>query len=164
MIKLVVDYVGKAIDSDACVVRYKDAAGARYLILVIGAFESSSLHRKLNGLYPNHVLSYDYFWQLMRISNVRIERVFIHTFLDNTFYAQVIGQRVALFGQEEVKIDCRPSDATLVALHFSVPIYASKQVMDAFAVPIAQYEADAAERASFDPYHDFWQNFIDLDE
>ncbi len=163
MIKLVVDFVGKAVDSEACAVRYRDQDGDRYLLMSIGAFESSMMHRKLNGLHPKALLTFDYFRQMMQLADLTIERVFIHTFLNDTYYAQVIGTRHKLFADEEVKIDCRPSDATLMALHFSVPIYASKQVMNAHAISIAQYEAEVAERASFDPYHDFWQNFIDLD-
>jgi bifunctional DNase/RNase len=163
VIKLVVDMVGKVIDRNECVVRYREQDGDRYLQMSIGSFESSLMHRKLYGLHPNLLLTYDYFVQLMRLSDVNIQRVFIHTFLNNTYYAQVIGSRYKLFANEEVKIDCRPSDATLVALHFGVPIYTSERVMDDHAISAAQYEADAAERASFDPYHDFWQNFIDLD-
>lgn len=173
MIKLILDSLRKSTNPDLNILIFKEENGERYLPIWIGLCEAQMLLEKLENRTPEQVATYDYFTQFLRQSDLKVEKIFIHALVDKVYYAQVIAVRRKFLSKEVVEFDCRPSDATLLALYCKAPIYASVELMNQASIlrdenpsPNAS-ETNSIDRTlpeTLDPYEDFWQNFFRLDD
>ena len=162
--------------SDRKIVMLKEEKGERQLPIWTGNCEMEMLLSKLDNEKFEFPRTYDFFWQFLQQSNLRVEKVYIHALINDIYHAQVFAVRHRLFWRQKIKIDCRPTDALLTALYFTKPIFVVDELMDKYSVtspkdtvPSPMY--DSAEAAlqqlsseTFDPYADFWENFVDADE
>ncbi len=97
------------------------------LPIAIGPFEAMAIHIALEGATVNRPLTHD----LMRILIERLEgdvdRVVIDDLWNQTYYAKIY----LIQDDEEIEIDCRPSDAIALALRTESRIFVLDSILDA---------------------------------
>ena len=137
----------------------QEAGSQRFFSFWAGACEGNQLIMKICGPSPTELMPYDYFKQLLELADLRVKHVAITAEIDNIFIARVIAERHKLFVKPEdiVEIDCRPSDAVLLATYIGCPIFVADDLLAKYGKPESEIVRP------FDPYRDFWQNFIDLE-
>jgi len=137
----------------------REVGSQRFFSFAAGQCEGNQLIMKICGPYPTEIMPYDYFKQLLELADLKVKYVAITAEMGNAFIAKVVAERRRLFAvsEEIVEIDCRPSDAVLLATYIACPIFVADDLLAKYGKPEAELVRP------FDPYHDFWQNFIDLD-
>jgi bifunctional DNase/RNase len=69
-------------------------------------------------------MTYDVIRTLIYSTNITLTEVLISDFKEGTFFSRLI------FGDEDIEIDCRPSDAIAVALRCNAPVYINSYILD----------------------------------
>ncbi len=128
-----------------------DKPEGKILPIVIGPFEAQAIMFGLEkNLKPRRPLTHDLMRGILRSTGYDLEKVVIHKFQNNIFYARLYLRK----GEELITIDARPSDAVALAVRFDAPIYTVPQVMKqtgadaekARDLGVEPGEADARER------------------
>jgi len=98
-----------------------------YLIPVyLGGFEAESIYCIINSIKSPRPTTFDFISGIVSIiDEVNIDRVVIDRFEDGVYKASVY----AINNKEEIKIDCRPSDAVSLALKLETPVYVEDDVL-----------------------------------
>src|SRR5512143_2437083 len=125
LVEMVVESVRVHMLSNRHVVILKDAEGARYLPIWIGAWEASAIAMRLQGLTAERPLTHDLFAATLEQLTVRIDRVVISELADETYHARLHLERDGV----EVEVDARPSDALALAVRAEVQIFADEAVL-----------------------------------
>ena len=107
------------------VVMLREEGKDRYLPIWVGPAEGDALAMKLEGVSLSRPLTHDFACAAIDALGGRLERVVIDRLEDTTFYAKAIVR--AKDGQKE--IDCRPSDAMVMAIRAGAPILADEEVL-----------------------------------
>ena len=106
--------------------------GDRYLPIWIGPAEGEVIAVKLNEISLSRPLTHDLACAVITALGGSLESVVIHRLENDSFHAKVvIGTKE---GQKE--IDCRPSDATAMAVRAGAPILADEEVLDRAGVAL----------------------------
>lgn len=131
----------------------------------IGPCEAQTILAKLENQQHEEIPTFAYCKQFLRHGDLKVEYVHIHSLVNNIYFAEITTSRRKFLTKEIVKIDCRPADATALSLYFDVPIYASTELMEKHSIRKGEPWVSTSEGIAeqFDPYNDFWQNFIDLE-
>jgi uncharacterized protein len=144
LVEMVVESVRVHMLSNRHVVILKDAEGARYLPIWIGAWEASAIAMRLQGLTAERPLTHDLFSTTLEELGVRIDRVVISELAEETYHARLYLERDGL----EIEVDARPSDALALAVRSEVPIFAAASVLEQAALgadPDAEETGDEDE-------------------
>jgi bifunctional DNase/RNase len=117
--------------------------GNRRIPIIIGAVEAQAIAINLEGLKPPRPLTHDLFTTVLSTFDIQITEVFIHSFEEGIFYAEM-----KLSGEKgNFSIDSRTSDAIALALRCSCPIYTTEEVMGQTGI-IIDFEEPEDELAS----------------
>ena len=113
--------------NDQQVVFLREVEGERSFPIVIGIFEATSIDRRVQGHLPPRPLTHDLLRSVIEALGAEAQDVVITQLVDHTYYAMI---RIRKDGQLE-EIDCRPSDAIALAVHYDphLPIYVSEEVL-----------------------------------
>ncbi len=166
MIRLIVESVKQPPDPKIRVVILKEERGERYFLIWTGWGEGTSIDLKLRPQTTTQPLTYEYFEQFLRQGNLGVEYALIHTMTNNIYYARIVAaKRGFLSGGSPIEIDCRPTDAILMALYFAAPIYIANDLLDREGITKEALEKlmKPPPEKPFDAYADFWENFV-IDE
>ncbi|OHE72370.1 MAG: hypothetical protein A2007_00275 [Verrucomicrobia bacterium GWC2_42_7] len=98
-----------------------------YVDLSIGS--AISLH--LNNAEKERPLTHDLINHILTGFNISVEKVIINDVSNNIFFASLILKMSNELGVKLLEIDCRPSDAILIALQSNRPIFVHRKVLDA---------------------------------
>jgi hypothetical protein len=101
--------------------------------IIIGQAEAQSIAIFMEKLLPVRPLSHDFFKNILISLNATVTEVYIHKILKNTFYASLF---IKDFNNQIHEIDARPSDAILMALRFSKPIFINKEIFETSAFDV----------------------------
>jgi bifunctional DNase/RNase len=136
-----VEVVGVRIEmpSNQPIVLLKEADGARYLPIWVGAVEASAIAFAQRGLVPSRPLTHDLFTSVLHILGAQVKKVEITDLIDGTFYAEL-----HLDGGKT--ISARPSDAIALALRASAPIFVSETLFDKAGIEIPDQSEDEVEK------------------
>lgn len=130
------------------IVLLKEAGGARFLPIWIGAGEATAIAFALEGVEPQRPLTHD----LLRITTetlgATVARVVITQLRDGIYYADLVLRRGEA---EEVTVSSRPSDAIALAARTESPIFVDPSVLDEAGVEIR----DEDEEAEVERFRDF---------
>lgn len=113
--------------NDQQAIYLKEVGGKREFPILIGEFEANIINRRLLEDPPHRPLTHD----LLKNSFLSLEaqptEVVITEIRDHTYFALLKLKR----GDDEIHLDCRPSDAIALAIHYDppLPIYVSEQVL-----------------------------------
>jgi len=102
----------------------KEISGNRSIPIVIGGFEAQAIALAIEKAQPPRPMTHDIIKTLIYSTNISLTEVLISDFKDGTFFSRLI------FGDEDIEIDCRPSDAIAVALRCNAPIYINSYILD----------------------------------
>ena len=113
--------------NDQQVVFLREIDGERSFPILIGIFEATSIDRRVQGHTPPRPLTHDLLRNVIETLGAEVQDVVVTQLIDHTYYAVV---RIRQEG-ELVEIDCRPSDAIALAVHYDpfLPIYVSDDVL-----------------------------------
>jgi uncharacterized protein len=130
--------------------------GNRRIPIIIGAVEAQAIAINLEGLKPPRPLTHDLFTTVLSTFNIQITEVFIHSFEEGIFYAEMkLSSEKGNFS-----IDSRTSDAIALALRCGCPICTTEEVMGQTGIIIdfedteedAASEDDMADRSIYDEF------------
>lgn len=101
--------------------------GDRQFPILIGEFEAQIINRRLLEEPPFRPLTHDLLRLVIEGLDGQPKEVVITEMKDHTYYAILRIER----GDQVLEIDCRPSDAVALSVHFSpaLPIFVSDEVL-----------------------------------
>lgn len=106
----------------------KEVEGNRRLPIIIGAFEAQAIALEMEGVIPPRPMTHDLLKSVIDNFGESVEEIYISELREGTFYAKL------LFGNSQIEVDARPSDAIALAVRCNAPIYVSSDVMDDTAI------------------------------
>jgi len=113
-----------AVPPNSFVLIMKEIAGNRSIPIIIGAFEAHAIALAIEKAQSNRPMTHDIIRTLIYSTNITLTEVFISDFKEGTFFSRLI------FDEEDIEIDCRPSDAIAVALRCNAPVYINSYILD----------------------------------
>ena len=104
------------------VVILKDAAGRKFLPILIGPFEATAIALALEGTSVPRPLSHDLMASIIgaTVASVRIDEI-----RNNAFYAKIVIEKDG----KQTEIDARPSDSLALALRTKAPIFVEDRII-----------------------------------
>ena len=106
----------------------REVGGTRTFPILIGQFEAQSINRQLLEEEPFRPMTHQLLKNVVAALGGTIEEVMITEMKEHTYFA-VLKVRI---GESVHDVDCRPSDAIAMAVHYSptLPIYVAEQVLE----------------------------------
>lgn len=108
-------------------IELREVDGERRLPIVIGLFEAAAIERRLKNITVPRPQTHDLLAGVIEQMGGKLIRIRIHDLHDDTFFAQLVIRR----GDEEIRIDSRPSDAIALGIANDIPIFVEEHVLDA---------------------------------
>ena len=105
----------------------REVGGTRMFPILIGQFEAQAINRQLLEEEPFRPMTHALLKNVITALGGVVEEVMITEMKEHTYFA-VLKVRI---GDSVHGIDCRPSDAIAMAVHYSpaLPIYVAEQVL-----------------------------------
>lgn len=125
----------------------KEKSGPRRLPIIIGAFEAQSIAFEMENIDPPRPMTHDLIKNILVTFGYNLSSVVIDNLNDGTFHAKLN------FDEEDIQIDCRPSDAIAVALRMDAPIFVSDDILE---------EAGVSPQIEENEYQDEPEEFSDF--
>lgn len=110
---------------DAQAVLLKEKLGNRAIPIVIGIVEALALDREIKSKKSIRPMTHDLLIAFLNVLQCRITKVVINDLKEGTFFAELY---IEQNGRSYI-LDCRPSDALVLASHFKCSIYVSENVL-----------------------------------
>jgi len=101
--------------------------GDRKVPILIGPFEAQAITLPLDGAQPDRPMTHDLIRTIIDRLGWSLARVIIDDLWSATYYAKLHLHQ----GNNEIEIDCRPSDAIALAVRFDAPILVAEGILDA---------------------------------
>ncbi|ACI19228.1 bifunctional nuclease family protein [Dictyoglomus thermophilum] len=111
--------------------------GKRFLPIWIGPFEANAIAIALEKIDIGRPLTHDLMKNIIEALDAKVEKVFIHSLKENTFYATIYLN----VEDKTLEIDSRPSDAMALALRTNSPIYVDSKLIEEAGF-IEEYSAE----------------------
>lgn len=114
--------------NDQQAIYLKEVDGGRTFPILIGEFEATIINRRLLEDPPHRPLTHDLLRMIIQSMGGEPMEVVITEIRDHTYYAVLkISQK-----DQVLEIDCRPSDAVALAVHYNppLPIYVAEDVLN----------------------------------
>ena len=108
-------------------IELREVDGERRLPIVIGLFEAAAIERRLKNITVPRPQTHDLLAGVIEQMGGKLTRIRIHDLRDDTFFAQLVIRR----GDEDIRIDSRPSDAIALGIANDIPIFVEEHVLDA---------------------------------
>ncbi|MCO6451029.1 MAG: bifunctional nuclease family protein [Caldilineales bacterium] len=132
MIEVTIDSVRISLMTQHRVVVLREKNSQRYLPIWIGAPEADAITLRLQGVQVERPLTHDLLARSLETLGAEVQFVVVSDLRSDVYYAQIVLE----YGEREVRIDSRPSDAIALAVRADVAIYVSEKVMtDAGRMP-----------------------------
>ena len=146
-----VELVGVRIElpTNQPIVLLREANGARYLPIWIGAGEATAIAFALEGVEPQRPLTHDLLRSVVGTLGASVDRVVVTELRDGIYYAALVFRRSA--DGEEVVVSSRPSDAIALAARTGSPLFVAPTVLEEAGVEIQ----DEDEEAEVERFRDF---------
>jgi len=127
----------------------------------IGGCEAWALGMTLEKVKLERPLTHDLMISIIRAFQAKPTRVTIHSLKEGVFHAKLFITKLGLPQDEDheptnIEIDCRASDAIILAAKLSLPIYISSEVILEAAIPV---EAQKKFSSDDQKFHEFLQSF-----
>ena len=107
------------------VIVLKEKEGDRFLPIVIGIMEVTSIKMEISGVTTPRPMTHDLLVSTIAKLGAKLDRIVITKLEQNTFFAKLVLQIDSRF--EEV--DARPSDSIALALRAKARIFVEEQVL-----------------------------------
>jgi len=100
--------------------------GRRCLPILIGLYEATAIEMRLYRQEALRPQTHDLLVSCVESLGAEVVRVEIYKLQDETFFAWLV---LSGGGEEDVKVDARPSDCCAIAAIKNVPIFVEEQVL-----------------------------------
>jgi len=128
------------------IVILKDVASEKEAVPIwIGLSEASAIATELEKIALERPMTHDLLKNIIGEVGVRVDRVEVHDFKDDIFYATIY--LVGVDGKE-IEVDSRPSDALALALRTGARICVARKVIDSARLMDKRPDIAAAEAAA----------------
>lgn len=121
---------------------FAEEDGIRRLPVVIGTPEAQSIAIVMEGIVPPRPLSHDLMYNIFKVTDIKLQEVFIHKFEDGAFYAELLLKQ----NEKEYRIDSRTSDAVALAIRAGSDIYTTEEIMQKMSVVFDEREVTLDEQ------------------
>jgi bifunctional DNase/RNase len=142
MIELSLVGVRMELPSNTPIVLLKETQGDRYLPIWIGVPEATAIAFALQGVQPPRPMTHDLLRDIMRETDIQVERILINDLVDSTFFAVI---RMALNGRT-AEVSSRPSDAIALAVRIDAPIFAAEEVLEQAGIELRDEEETEVQK------------------
>ena len=142
MIELEVIGVRVEMPSNQPIVLLKDKAGEKYLPIWIGTAEATAIALAQQNVTPPRPLTHDLLVDVVSFLGGKISSVAINSLTDGVFKATI------QFTDDS--LECRPSDAIVIALKMGLKIYCHESVLEQ-----AQIEVPLDQEQEVDQFRQF---------
>jgi bifunctional DNase/RNase len=142
MIELSLVGVRVELPSNQPIVLLKETQGDRYLPIWIGAVEATAIAFALQGIQTPRPMTHDLMRDILRETDIEVERILISELVDQTFFALI---RMSLNGKS-AEVSSRPSDAIALAVRINAPIYAAEEVLEQAGIELKDEEETEVEK------------------
>ncbi len=149
MIEMNVDGIAFDAATMSPIVMLIDTEGRRALPIWISQEQAKAIKLAIEQQSSPRPLTHDLMVNILEQWELELYRVVIHSLQDNTYYATLQTRR----GELTKDIDARPSDAIVLALRLSAPIWVVEEVVADASIP-ADRDADEEERRAFRQFLD----------
>ncbi|MDI6734518.1 MAG: bifunctional nuclease family protein [Patescibacteria group bacterium] len=105
------------------VIALKEKDGERYLLIPIGFFDAQAVIRTFRKIKTRLPLTHELMSNIIKKLNLSVKEVIITNVTEDDFFRADICI-------DSFKIDARPSDAIILALHFDAPIFIAETLME----------------------------------
>lgn len=102
----------------------KEEEGERIIAITIGAAEAQAIILELEKQTPKRPLTHDVIRELLNEVELELTEIVIYDYKDGTYFSNLV------FEDDDIEIDCRPSDAVAIALRCDAPIYVADFILD----------------------------------
>jgi len=144
MIEVVIDSVRVSLTNQQRIVILKQVSAERYLPIWIGPYEAEAITIALQEVEIARPQTHDLIKNLIHGLNARLSRIEITAIREDVYFANLVLEA----GGEELRIDCRPSDAVALAVRCHVPILVAKDVLDTASIMPEQEEPTSKDSAA----------------
>jgi uncharacterized protein len=142
MVELSLVGVRVELPSNQPIVLLKETQGERYLPIWIGAVEATAIAFALQGIQTPRPMTHDLMRDILRETDIEVERILISELVDQTFFALI---RMSLDGKS-AEVSSRPSDAIALAVRINAPIFAAEEVLDQAGIELKDDEETEVEK------------------
>lgn len=141
--------------TNAPIVLLRERSGSRRVLpIYIGGVEATAIAFALEKVPTPRPMTHDLMRDLLETLGVGVQRIVVTELRDSTFYAEI---ELVRDGDVQ-RVSSRPSDAIALAVRVEAPIWASEEVLDEAANPVAEEGED--EEAQEEIVSEF-REFID---
>lgn len=105
----------------------KEIEGERKISITIGFMEASSIKMHVSEIEPTRPLTHDLVASLLTYLDADVDRLVIDDMVQGTYFAKLC---LINNDDEEIVIDCRPSDGIAIALRMEAPIFIEESLLD----------------------------------
>ena len=164
-IEVTIESLRVSLTSQHRLILLKDKNGPLSLPLFIGQFEAESIVLALQDIEISRPQPHDLILSVIKSFNAQIVSAQVTEMKAATFYAVLVLKNT--FG-EEIRIDCRPSDAIAVAIRAHVPIFVDGELMESCGImpekdvrekKDAADDDEPADDEGLNVFKDFLDNF-----
>lgn len=106
----------------------EEKEGTRRFTIFIGPGEALALENAVHDRHNPRPLTHDLICNTIEGMGGELEGVYIHELRDSVYFGRLL---VKTGDEQQVQIDSRPSDAMVLAVKKSVPIYVADEVFEA---------------------------------
>jgi bifunctional DNase/RNase len=142
MVELSLVGVRVELPSNQPIVLLKETQGERYLPIWIGAVEATAIAFALQGIQTPRPMTHDLMRDILRETDIEVERILISELVDQTFFALI---RMSLDGKS-AEVSSRPSDAIALAVRINAPIFAAEEVLEQAGIELKDDEETEVEK------------------
>lgn len=103
-------------------------AEGKVMALFIDAMVTRALQMALSMEQAPRPLTHDLLGSVMEGLGVKLLRTVIHDCRNNTYFARMYLQQENELGQSYLEVDCRPSDALVMAVQFGAPVMVTRSL------------------------------------
>jgi len=113
--------------NDQQAIYLREVGGTRMFPILIGLFEAQIINRRLLEEAPFRPMTHQLLKNVIETLAGAVEEIVIVSMKEHTYYAMM---KVRV-GETMHEIDCRPSDAIAIAVHYTpmLPIFVAEQVL-----------------------------------
>lgn len=106
------------------------AAEKKVITIFIDSMVTRALQLAVKKENAPRPLTHDLFSSALAGLGVKIVRVIIHDFSEETYYARLHLEQKNELGQSHLEVDARPSDCLVLALQNNAPVFISRKVWE----------------------------------
>jgi uncharacterized protein len=115
--------------NDQYAIYIREIDGGRTFPILIGENEALVIDRRVQGNIPPRPMTHDLIKSVIQMQDWEAQDIVINNLIDHTYYAVI---RLKGPSGELIEMDCRPSDAVALTVHYDppLPIYIEEFILD----------------------------------